>query len=64
MRNSWVSMGANQNNQVQMLWQIKDEKLVCWLVGVWVGGEGAIKSLPLLLCSFSLSNLQQSWISI
>lgn len=38
MRNSWVSMGANQNNQVQMLWQIKDEKLVCWLVGVCVGG--------------------------
>lgn len=28
MRNSCVSMGANQNNQVQMLLQIKDEKFV------------------------------------
>lgn len=28
MRNSCVSMGANQNNQVQMRLQIKDEKFV------------------------------------
>lgn len=28
MRNSCLSMGANQNNQVQMLLQIKDEKFV------------------------------------
>lgn len=39
MRNSCVSMGANQNNQVQMLLQIKDEKFVWHCVCMWVEGQ-------------------------